>query len=369
MNQHNTTVNSICKLIEEVAPLSLQESYDNAGLLVGEPSMQVKGVLVCIDVTEAVIAEAIQKQCNLIVSHHPLIFSGLKRLVGENEVQRCVVQAIRNEIAIYAAHTNLDNVLGGVNGKIAEKIGLINHRILKPKPNCLLKLVVFVPRLHAYSLREALFEAGAGQIGDYDSCSFNVEGLGTFRPNEHAKPFVGELNQFHTEPEVRVELILPDFIRSQVLAALYKAHPYQEPAYDLISLQNSWKQVGGGLVGELVQEVDEMEFLGTLKGIFNQPSIRYTRLLGKKIKRVAICGGAGSSFLAAAIAAEADLFISGDFKYHEFFEAKDKILVADIGHFESEQFTKDIFMEIITKKMPTFAVQISDIKTNPINYL
>ena len=369
MNQINTTVKSICELIEDVAPLSLQESYDNAGLLVGDPQMSVKGVLVSIDITEAVIEEAIQKQCNLIISHHPLIFSGLKQLVGKNEVQRCVILAIKNDIAIYAAHTNLDNVLDGVNGKIAEKIGLINNRILQPKKNSLLKLVVFVPTLHAYSLRQALFDAGAGHIGDYDACSFNVEGLGTFRGNENAKPFVGELNQFHTEPEQRVEMILPILAKSKVLSALHKAHPYEEPAYDLIPLQNSWKQVGAGLVGELVEEMDELDFLNLLKSIFNQPAIRYTRLLGNKIKLVAICGGAGSSFLKDALAAEADVFVSGDFKYHDFFEAEDRILIADIGHYESEQFTKDIFFEIITKKMPTFAVQISKIKTNPINYL
>jgi len=363
------TVKSICELIEEVAPLALQESYDNAGLLVGNSQMEVTSVLVCIDITEEVLAEAIQKKCNLIISHHPLIFSGLKRLVGQNDVQRCVITAVKNDIAIYAAHTNLDNVLEGVNGKIADKIGLVNRRILQPKQEALLKLVTYVPQLHSYAVRQAIFEAGAGQIGNYDACSFNSEGTGTFRANDEAQPFVGEINKMHSEPETRVEVVLPEYLKYKVLEALLKAHPYEEPAYDFIPLKNAWNTVGTGIVGELETEEDELVFLNQIKVLFNQPSIRYTKLLGKKIKRVAVCGGSGSSFLSDALKVNADVYISGDFKYHEFFDAQNRILIADIGHFESEQFTKDIFLEIISKKMPTFAVQISDIKTNPINYL
>jgi dinuclear metal center YbgI/SA1388 family protein len=360
---------SICNLIEEVAPLALQESYDNAGLLVGNSQMEVNGVLVTIDITEAVITEAIEKNCNLIISHHPLIFSGLKRLVGQNEVQRCVVKAIKIDIAIYAAHTNLDNVMQGVNGKMADKIGLINRQILQPKQNSLLKLITYVPQLHSYRVREALFEAGAGHIGNYDACSFNVEGAGTFRANENAVPYVGTINELHSESETRIEVILPDYLKFKVLEALLRTHPYEEPAYDFIALQNAWNEVGAGIVGELETEEDELDFLKRLKTLFNCSAIRHTNLLGKKIKRVALCGGSGSSFLSDAIKVKADVFITGDFKYHEFFDAENRILIADIGHYESEQFTKEIFLEIISKKMPTFAVQISDIKTNPINYL
>ena len=363
------TVKSICELIEEVAPLALQESYDNAGLLIGDSQMEVTSVLVCIDITEEVIEEAIQKKCNLIISHHPLIFNGLKRLTGQNEVQRCVAIAIKSDIAIYAAHTNLDNVLQGVSGKMAEKIGLRNIQILQPKQNALLKLITYVPKLHSFRVREALFEAGAGQIGNYDECSFNIEGVGTFRANENAQPFVGNIDELHSEPETRVEVILPDYMKYKVLEALLKTHPYEEPAYDFIPLKNAWNQVGAGVVGELEAAEDELIFLNQIKSIFSIPAIRYTNLLDKKIKRVALCGGSGSSLLSDAISAKADVYISGDFKYHEFFDAQNRILIADIGHFESEQFTKDIFYEIITKKMPTFAVQISDSKTNPINYL
>ena len=353
-------VKSICELIEEVAPLSLQESYDNAGLLVGDSQMEINSVLVCIDITEDVIDEAVNKNCNMIISHHPLIFSCLKRLTGETEIQRCVAKAIKNDIAIYAAHTNLDNVLKGVSGKMAEKIGLKNIQILQPKQNTLLKLVTYVPQLYSKAMRQALFEAGAGQIGNYDSCSFNSEGVGTFRANEKAQPFVGNIDELHSEPETRIEVVLPDYLKNKVLETLLKTHPYEEPAYDFIPLQNACNQVGAGVVGELEEPEDELYFLNRIKTIFNNPTIRYTSLLGKKIKRVAVCGGSGSSFLPDAILVKADVYISGDFKYHEFFDAQKLILIADIGHFESEQFTKDIFIEIITKKMPTFAVQISD---------
>ena len=363
------TVKSICELIEEVAPLALQESYDNAGLIVGDSQMEVTAALVCIDITEAVIDEAIQKKCNLIISHHPLIFSGLKRLVGKNEIQRCVQKAIKNDIAIYAAHTNLDNVLTGVSGKMAEKIGLKKLRILQPKQNALLKLITYVPKIHTFAVRDALFEAGAGHIANYDSCSFNVEGTGTFKANEKARPFVGTIDELHSEPETRIEVILPEYMKFKVLEALLKSHPYEEPAYDFIPLKNAWNQVGSGVIGELDEPEDERLFLNRIKSVFNASSIRHTNFLNKKIKSVALCGGSGSSFLPDAISAGADVYISGDFKYHEFFEAENRILIADIGHFESEQFTKDIFFEIITKKMPTFAVQISESKTNPINYL
>jgi len=362
-------VKSICDLIEEVAPLSLQESYDNAGLLVGDSHMEINSVLICLDVTEEVIEEAIRKNCTMIVSHHPLIFNGLKRITGQDEVQRCVAIAIKNDIAIYAAHTNLDNVLKGVSGKMAEKIGLIHTRILQPRQNSLLKLITYVPQLYAEKIRSELFEAGAGQIGNYDSCSFNAQGTGTFRANEHAQPFVGSLNELHTEPESRIEVILPVYLKNQVLEALLRIHPYEEPAYDFVPLQNAWNQVGAGVIGDLAIPEDELEFLNRIKTIFNIPTIRHTGLLGKKITRVALCGGSGSEFLTDAIKAGADVYISGDFKYHQFFDAQKRLVIADIGHFESEQFTKDIFFEIITKKMPTFAVQISDSKTNPINYL
>ena len=362
-------VSEVTQWIEEFAPLQLQESYDNAGLLVGEPTTEVSAVLLTIDVTEAVVDEAISNNCNLIIAHHPLIFIGLKRITGKSEIERCVLKCIGDHVAVYAAHTNIDNVAKGVSGRMADLLGLQNRHILQPKTDILLKLVTFVPKLHSYAVREALFAAGAGQIGNYDSCSFNVEGIGTFRAGEGAEPYVGLHGELHSEQEVRIELILPEYLKNKVLSALLKAHPYEEPAFDFIPLKNSWNQVGAGIVGELPDQMSEMDFLFKLKNVFSLQTLRYTELSKRKVRRVALCGGSGSTFLSDALAANADVYISADFKYHEFFDAEKRILVVDIGHFESEQFTKDIFYEIITKKMPKFAVRISEIKTNPINYL
>jgi len=362
-------INVITNIIEAFAPLALQEDYDNAGLLVGSPIMQAKGVLLCLDITEDVIDEAISLEANLIISHHPLIFNGIKKITGSNAVQRCIIKAIKNDIAIYAAHTNVDNILAGVNNKIADKIGLINRKILQPKQSKLLKLVCFVPKLHVQRVREAIFEAGGGNIGNYDACSFNAEGYGSFRANSNAHPFVGEINKIHYEDEVRIEVILPDYLQLVVTNALINAHPYEEPAYDFIPLKNFYNEVGAGLIGDLKDARSELEFLSELKHIFNIPVLRHTTLTGNKIKKVAVCGGSGSFLLSDAIKANADIFISGDFKYHEFFDADNKIIIADPGHFETEQFTKEIFYEIIRKKLPTFAIHISKINTNPIIYL
>jgi len=362
-------VSDIIKILEEFAPLSLQENYDNSGLLIGSKNSSITGILLTIDITEDVVNEAIEKKCNFIISHHPLIFKPIKRLTNETETQRCIVKLLKNDIAVYAAHTNFDNVIEGVNAKIADKIGLTNRSVLLPISDKLLKLITYVPKLHAVSVRNAIFEAGAGNIGNYDSCSFAVEGFGTFKANDLAQPFVGDVNKLHIEPEIKLEVILPEYVKSQVINALFKSHPYEEPAYDLIPLQNTSNRLGAGIVGDLENEIDELEFLNNLKEIFNCKTIRHTNLLSKKIKRVALCGGSGSFLLKNAILTGADIFISGDFKYHEFFDAKNQILIADLGHFETEQYTKHIFYELITKKMPTFAVRISETKTNPINYL
>ncbi len=362
-------VKEIIKIFEDFAPLSLQESYDNSGLLVGDVNQTIKGILLTIDITENIVNEAIENNCNLIISHHPLIFKPIKRLTCDNETQRCIIKLIKNDIAVYAAHTNFDNVIEGVNAKIADKLGLVNRKVLLPLANQLLKLVVYVPSLHAVRVREAIFAAGAGNIGNYDSCSFSTEGYGTFNANNFAKPFVGEANTLHTEPEIKLEIILPENAKLRVIHALLKSHPYEEPAFDLIPLQNTSNRLGAGLVGDLELPIDETKFLNNLKVLFNCNQIRHTNTFGKKIKRVALCGGSGSFLLKNAILSGADIFISGDFKYHEFFEAEKRILIADLGHFETEQYTKHIFYELITKKMPTFAVRISETKTNPINYL
>lgn len=362
-------LNQIIQCIETVAPLALQESYDNAGLIIGHPDDEISGILISLDITEEIIDEAISKKLNLIIAHHPVIFSGIKKLNGKNYVERCIAKAIKNDIAIYAAHTNLDSVFGGVNSKICEKLELCNCRILVPTPNFLKKLVTFVPTEHLEKVRNALFDAGAGNIGNYDSCSFNQAGLGSFRGNEQTNPYVGERNRLHFEEETRIETIFPKHIQTQVIQALLNAHPYEEVAYDIYPLENEFVQAGIGMIGELAEPTDELEFLRKLKTVFNCQVIKHTGLLGKPIRRVAVCGGSGSSYLKNAMKQHADIFISGDFKYHQFFDAEQQIVIADIGHFESEQFTKEVFYELLTKKIPKFAVHLSVISTNPVNYL
>ena len=355
--------------LESIAPLSYQESYDNAGLIVGDRNREISSALITLDVTEEVIDEAISNGCELIISHHPLIFKGIKRITGGNEVERCLVKAIKSDIAIYASHTNLDSITGGVNSKICEKLGLKNCRILAPSKNELLKLVTYIPDKHLETVRSALFSAGAGEIGNYDQCSYSSNGSGTFRGNQISTPFVGEKGILHTEPEIKLETIFPRHLASRILQALTASHPYEEVAYDLIPLENELSTVGMGMIGELAQPCEEISFLSQVKKIFECGFIRHTALLNRKISKVALCGGSGSFLVAHAIAQGADLFISADFKYHDFFGAEKKIILADIGHYESEQFTKEVLKEIVLKKFPTFALRLSDVKTNPVSYL
>ncbi|MCW3084457.1 MAG: NGG1p interacting factor 3 protein [Bacteroidetes bacterium] len=355
--------------LESIAPLAYQESYDNAGLICGSPDMEITAALICLDSTEDVLDEAIARGCNLVIAHHPIVFSGLKKFNGKNYVERVIIKAIRNNIAIYAAHTNLDNVSNGVNGKIAEKLGLINCSILAPQKGALKKLVVFSPESAAAEVRAALFAAGGGQIGNYDECSFNSDGTGTFRANAGANPFVGEIGKQHHEKEVKTEVIYLAHLEGKLLKAMFSVHPYEEVAYDILPLANSNQYVGSGIIGELTAETTEMDFLAGLKSVMKAQSVRYTALRDKKVKKVAICGGSGSFLLPNAIGAGADIFVTADYKYHQFFDAENRIVIADIGHYESEQFTSELFYEILNKKFSTFALHLSKINTNPINYL
>ncbi len=362
-------VKDICSCIEAFAPLSYQEQWDNCGLLVGSPQQIVHKVLLTIDVSEAVVAEAVECKAQMIVSHHPLILSGLQRLTGNNDTQRAVLLAIKNDIAIYAAHTNMDVAPGGVSHRMAEKLGLINLQVLSPQGSGLQKLVTYIPHDYFEQVREAIFIAGAGHIGNYDMCGYSTEGKGTFRGAENTQPFVGQRGILHTEPEIRFETIFPAHLGKQIVAALLDNHPYEEPAYDIYALQNTDMRVGLGVVGTLPAPISELHFLKKLKEAFTVPIIRHTNLSNKEILRVALCGGSGSSLLGAATRHKADVFVTADFKYHQFGDAGQDILIADIGHFESEQFTKEIFHEVLMKKFPNFAVHFSKVKTNPINYL
>ena len=349
-------------------PLALQESYDNSGLIVGEPATEITGVLVSLDCTEAIVEEAIAKGCNLIVAHHPIVFKGLKKLNGKNYVERTVMKAIKNDVGILALHTNVDNHFHGVNRKIAELLNLQNVRILQPIENKLVKLSVFIPNDVVNAVSNAIFEAGGGEIGNYAECSFQLKGTGTFTPNDAANPFVGEANQRTYAEETKTEFLVQSYKLNQVLAAMKNAHPYEEVAYEIYPLLNENQFEGAGMIGELEKEMDALTFLKQLKETFNCGIIRHTELVEKPIKTVALCGGSGSFLLSQAKQQKADIFITGDFKYHEFFDAENQLIIADIGHYESEQFTSNLLADIIKENFTKFAVHLSDINTNPINY-
>jgi dinuclear metal center YbgI/SA1388 family protein len=361
-------IKEIISCIESSAPLSFQESYDNSGLITGDPGQDIKSALLCIDVTEEVINEAVRLGSGLIISHHPILFRPIRKLRGDNYAERCLLAAIRNNIALYAAHTNMDAIRAGVNRKICDKLGLINTQILVPRLDELRKLVFFVPVDHAASVRDKVFEAGAGHIGNYDRCSFNAAGDGTFRGSVETHPFVGKKGQLHYEKEIRVETIYPVYRETHVIKALLNAHPYEEVAYDIYPLANTYHQAGSGMVGELPEPVSETIFLKNLKKVFTAKVIRHSGLLNKKIRKVAVCGGSGSQFLEQAIHSGSDIYITSDIRYHQFFDAEKKIIIADIGHYESEQFTTELFHELILKNFPKFAVHFSGVNTNPVNY-
>lgn len=361
-------IKEIVDLLQQLAPLPYQESYDNSGLQTGNPEDEVKGVLVTLDCTPAVVEEAISQDCNVIVAHHPVIFQPLKQLTGRSEVERVIIQAIRHQIAIYACHTNLDNVLPGVNAKIGEKLGLTQTKILAPKSGNLIKLVTFAPVADASPVLRALYEAGAGQIGDYKNCSFQVAGTGSFMPTEKTNPHIGAANKQEEVAETRMEVIFPDYLKPKILHALFSTHPYEEVAYDLYRLENTNQEVGAGLIGSLPEPLLAPEFISYLKSKMQLPVVRHTDLQNKTIQKVAVCGGAGSFLIRDALRQRADAFVTADLKYHEFFAAENQMLLADIGHFESEVFTKEIFYDNIRKKFPNFAVLKSIVNTNPVRY-
>ncbi len=370
MKEHNLIrIKDIISFLEAKFPPALQENYDNSGFLVGNANEVFQKAIISIDFTEEVLQEALSKEANLIITHHPLIFKGLKKLTGNNSIEKLVISCIKNNLNLYSIHTNFDNLTSGTNNYIASKLGLLNAQVLRPLENQFLKLVVFCPKTHEEKVRQAIFEAGAGTIGNYDNCSFNAEGIGSFRASDGANPFVGAVGENHFEPETRIETILPKYLKSKVIKVMIDAHPYEEVAFDIYPVENQANHIGAGIVGNLPEALEPQTFLQKLKEITNAACIRHTQFVGNEIKRVAICGGSGAYLIKDAIGQNADIYITGDIKYHDFFEAEGKLILCDIGHYESEQFTKEILCDLLKEKFPTFAFLKSDIVTNPINYL
>jgi len=362
-------LSDITRFLEEIAPVQLQESYDNSGLLIGNPQKPINQALISLDLTEDVLKEAIEKKCNLIISHHPVLFKGLKKITGSSSVERIVEKAIKNDIAVYALHSNLDNIDSGVNAILCQKLGINKTKILAPIKESLRKLVTFCPIDNAEDVRAAIFEAGAGHIGNYDSCSFNARGTGSFRGSDDTNPYVGEKGKLHYEEEVRIETIFPMYLEKKIISALLNAHPYEEVAYDIYFLANENNNSGAGMIGELDNAVSEEDFLNHVKQVTSMSCIRHSEFTGRSIKKVAVCGGSGSFLIQNAIGAGADIYLTGDIKYHDFFLAENKLVIADIGHYESEQFAKELIYSYLIKKFPNFAVQISEANTNSVNYL
>ena len=362
-------INEITNYLESLAPIYLQEDYDNSGLITGNKYWKVSNILVCLDCTEKVVEEAIAKSCNLIVTHHPIVFSGLKSIVGKNYVEQTIIKAIKNDIAIYAIHTNLDNIKDGVNAVIAKKIGLEKTKILRPKKDFIRKLIFYCPVSDARRLKNLLWEAGAGNIGNYSHCSFSSTGQGTFMGNNESKPYLGQKNVLNSEKEEKIEMLLPSYLQNKILNTLFSNHPFEEVAYEIHLLENLNQDIGSGMFGKLKTPMKSNDFLKYLKKVMQTDCIRYTNLNKKHIETVAVCGGSGSFLLDDAKRMKADIFITADFKYHEFFNAENDIIIADIGHYESEQFTKDLLCDILNKKFTKFATHLSSINTNPINYM
>lgn len=361
-------VKDFTSIIETYAPPGLQEDYDNAGLICGNPDNEVHSILLTTDVTEAVIDEAIAGGHNLIISHHPLTLQGFKNIVPDNYTKRCLVKAVKHDLNLYSAHTNMDAVANGVSGKMADKLHLIRREVLQPAGK-LFSLTFYTPAKDAEKVRDAVLNTGAGNIGNYSRCSFSATGQGTFLAGAGTHPYAGEVGRLHTEAEIRTEITVPEHLLNASIRALVNAHPYEEPVWNAVCLNNTNPETGFGIIGDLEAETDSLEFLHYLKDTFHCGVIRHTDICKSRIKRVAVCGGSGAFLTRTAVSRQADIYITGDYKYHDFFNSEDKIIIADIGHYESEQFTKDIFYELVTKKISKFAVQFSKVKTNPINYL
>jgi len=363
-----TKIKEISSCLESIAPLAFQEDYDNSGLIVGNPETEVTGILVCLDSTEDVLDEAMNENCNLVVAHHPIIFRGLKKLTGKNYIERTIIKAIKNKIGIYAIHTNLDNVISGVNRKICDKLELEDVRILTPKQHLLGKLVTFIPKENTEEVLAELHNAGAGDLGEYDNCSFIVEGTGRFKPGDSANPHIGEIGALESVQENRIEVIFPAHRWQAIYSALQKSHPYEEVAYYHTLLNNTESQIGSGMLGTLNHGMAPLEFLQFLKEKMSLSVIRHSKILEREIKRIAVCGGSGSFLIQDAIANNADVFVTADIKYHQFFDGEDQIILTDIGHYESEVFTKELIGDLLTKNFNTFAVNLSKTVTNPIQY-
>ncbi len=360
-------IKDVTDYLEQLAPLHYAEDFDNVGLLTGDYNDPVNGILVTLDCLENVVDEAIEKNCNLIVAFHPIIFKGLKHLRASDYVRKTVVKAIKNDIAIYAVHTAIDVANGGVSYLMASELGLKNITTLTPKKGLIKKLITYVPNDHIHDVKKALFNAGAGSLGNYDECSFSTSGTGTFKGNEKSEPVIGESGTRSTVNEQQLSITYLPHLESKILKALFTSHPYEQVAYEVSTLENTYQNIGMGAIGTLENTLNVDDFLKLLKAVYGSGAVRYSLSRKRNIKTVAVLGGSGAFAIQNAIRAGADAYVTADLKYHDFFQGEN-ILLCDVGHYESEQFTKNLLQEYLSKKFSSFAILCADARTNPVNY-
>ncbi len=365
-------VNDIHSILAAWAPKEIAWERDNVGLQVGDPEANVRGVLVCLDCTEQVILEARKQKADLIVSHHPLLFRAPKSITTADETGRAIRALIENKTNLYSAHTNLDFTAGGTSFAIAEALRLKNVEFLRKSYEVDKKIVTFVPRLHTQKVRNAMAEAGAGIIGNYDYCSFGIAGTGSFRGNSAANPAIGTKGKLESAEEIRLEMIGKQWNTEKIVKAMIAAHPYETVAYDIYPLQNASTEFGMGIIGTLKQPMGLSSFLQLVKKQLNARVLRRTTALNNVVQRIAACGGAGGELVDTAIAQHADVFITADVRYHDFHHATGKITLIDAGHFETEHpvvnaVVRKLNTEIrkLGQRIPVRAAKTS---TNPIYY-
>ncbi len=362
-------IKEITAHLEHLAPLYLQEDYDNSGLQVGDIDKELTSVMLCLDVTKQVVDEAISLGANMIISHHPMIFKGIKSLRPGRELDDMIIKAIKNDICIYSAHTNLDSMLGGVSYALADKLGLVDVKPLQVSKGKLYKIVVYAPRTHTQSLSDAIFRTGAGEIGNYSKCSFTVSGEGSFFPKDGANPYIGKCGELEILAEDKIEVLAKDVELSAVVDAIRANHPYEEPAYDIIEVEQKYAKAALGVVGYLPNPMTVVGFLANVKELTGS-GVKYSDFNKEMIHKVALCGGSGSFLIGGASAVGADAYLTGDIKYHDFFGYEDKMLLADIGHYESEKYTIELIHNFLVEKFgENIDINTTKIKTNPINYL
>ena len=368
MNSKEMRIEKIISIIEKWAPTAYAEDFDNVGLLLGNAEAECMGILITHDVTENVIEEAVEKKFNLIICFHPIIFSGLKKLTGKTYVERVVTKTIKNDIAVYAIHTALDNHKEGVSYSLAVALGLKNIQILMPQKNTLKQLITYVPKENSATLLEALYQSGAGALGNYDQCSFITEGTGSFRGNENSKPHLGKKLIREEVREVQLSLVFQKHLEGKIIQTLFENHPYEEIAYQVHPLDNTNQGIGIGSIGIFGEEITEQDFLKLVVEKLETSFIRHSALSKRKIKKVAILGGSGSFVIPTAKQKKVDALVTADLKYHDFFQAEGHILLVDGGHYETERFTKKLIYNHLIEKLPNFAIALSKSITNPVNY-